>query len=77
MQKFVAMVNAEAEMHDQSYVETNSFLLTGEDVSIGSEDIHARFVVSVDYIMTLMMTDDTDKYENTRHWAQWESQAAG
>jgi len=29
------------------------------------------------YIMTLMMVDDADKYENTRHWAQWESQAAG
>jgi hypothetical protein len=71
------MVNAEAEIHDQLYIETNSFLLTEEDVSIGSDDIHARFIVSVDYIMTLMMTDDADKYENTRHRAQQQSQGAG
>jgi hypothetical protein len=71
------MVNAEAVIRDQSYVETNSFLLTKEDVLIGSEDIQARFIDSVDYIMTLIMTYDADKYENTRHWAQWASQAAG
>jgi hypothetical protein len=77
MQKCMAMVNAEAEIRDQSCVETNSFVLTKEDVSIGSEDIYARFIVSVDYIMALMTTDDTYKYEDTHHWAQWKSQAAG
>jgi len=71
-------VNVEAAIHNQSYVETNSFLHTKEDVSIVSEDIHAdSYFEWTKYIITLMMMDDADKYENTCHWAQWESQAAG
>jgi hypothetical protein len=41
------MVDAEAGIHDQLYVEMSSLLLTEVDVSIGPEDICVRFVVSV------------------------------